>query len=581
MIPSLPNEVWHLIFTQVTCISDAKVSKRSEEGPLHYTTFFDLCLVSKTFHNLAEPIFYNTFTPRNEQSLVPWAHAVLRNPRLAKHVHEVEFVPLDDYIQPYGYRLDTSRGAAEEACHPLFLKLGRKLGIIDKDSELPQGSWECPYAEFHGKMWLLLQLICVKLPNLERLTWITPSPPKFPLFWTKNDLPPPNLRRLRIEWCDGAEDNPYSITGGELGADIAALGGLLALPKLERLHLDAFVGSIRRDHLGRDRESGMEVYRNERLTWLRCTNCLLDQQTLRKVVAALPNLEIFEYHASDIGNSYRPPDPSRGAMVTEALMPLAKKLRVLSLDLANQADFHILLDCLRYYIPSLAPFERLEQLSVDMMLVLKRQVDTALEDTDESPKMVDTQEGEEMVDYAFHEYFPPSLKQLRITGADDKVINPLATLSSNVETWMPNLKGTELQLKAGIINYADPIRRLNEKYAGKETISVYDWSIPACCVQKKTVGGNADEYEVSIHTAFLPLRWRNFVDRFTSRDIRVKVGHIEGEVTSWIVAGSLYQTSQPCASWLDLNKFIPEIKFDNGQQMAIWKWRPTRPKKTI
>lgn len=580
MVSNLPVETLQLIFTQIIPIRK-EYAKDDPANPSHYGTLAKLCITSKLFRSIAEPILYTSFSPRYGHSLVVWAHTVLQNPRLMNYVREIEFSPHNDFYEPHS--------PGNTALFPEFTELARKLKIMDQYHSTPLSDIDDRCAKFRVSMWLLLQVICVMLPNIERLVLHTSNPPWFALFWTQTHLPPPNLRELRIEFSDGLHEEAWGYLDDEAGADIVNLGGLLAMPKLQKLHLFNVIGNGDRDTFDDEETVPANIPMNENLMWLRCTSSLFDGQIMGKLVTSFPNLEIFEYHASRLRLQDGAPNAVSGSECVQALMPLVTKLKALSLDLSyqypNDNDRQV---NQKNYVADFTAFERLEDLSVDSMLVLKHRATPSSDGTPDASKMSAPEPESEN---ALHNYFPTNLKSLRITHSHDNLIKPLTKLSENVRKWLPLLEVFQLDFCSGessadyyLVYFKTLIRmelieQLNEEYQedGEEMISCDGYSVPARFVPNEPWKTPEEEYlERCVRAAHLPTVWRNIVDNFNKEGVRVKIGHSGGQpFYEALSVDGFYDSTPPFERWIDIEKPHPVVEFDNDKQMAKWCWQPT------
>lgn len=251
---------------------------------------------------------------------------------------------------------------------------------------------------------VLVKLLCIMLPNLERLChkmnfWMS----YLQFFDCTASIQSgflASLKELRIDWgCDKS------------GTPLETIGGFLLVLKLEKLHLYGVQGL--------DDSSQLPICHS--VKHLRLTDTCLNAAQFERLVCAFPNLRQLEYHTGGILVADETHEFGASAGVI-ALRPLAGQLEYLLLDLAEQYKTP---DMGRTWVESLEHFSALKELCIESTIIL-------------------SEKSQILHRSFFAQYFPVTLTSLRITHIYRPIERLLLELAEDLKNWLPDLEQVQL-----------------------------------------------------------------------------------------------------------------------------------------
>lgn len=568
----LPFEVWDLVLRNNFDIT-ALNARYATIDVTRYTTLANLCLVSTYTRDVAEPLLYHNFSTRHGIPFQKWAHNIISNPRLAHHVLELDLNFVDSGT-PHRSRLDY-------AYNSFFFELAKSKGMSENYGDLS--------SQMHS--WIPLVLLLPTLPNPIRLM-LRMGMISREVALCFDGMAASRIREFRLD------TTTYDRLASLHRIPKTGPTCLLKSPGLKYVHLHG--PTVLRTGVDEANPQPVRLSNNEDTKWLRITNSSPDPGMLSYLLPAFPNLEVLEYHIHRQGPctiDYYPPSP------LEHLSPLWKTLRVLSLDLAmsNLQPWH------SYPIRSLAEFVHLEELRIESMAILPRNWYESSQQTSDYRGHFEPQEDDILKDY-----FPRSLRKLRITHVFKNMEKPLMELADNLSEWLPSL--VEIQIDLGrngletstlyndlenVLIVRELLKNVNAERqdilssrklrslgmartihsdlrwldrAGYHDprIRELDVEIPASFVYDKDDLSSIDDYVTSHgHIRHLPAAWQTIVARFNAAGVRVKLSHS----TSTPYCQEI-DLEQPFAGWIGVQQYHPVVNFDSEAQMAKWLWVP-------
>lgn len=484
----------------------------------------------------AEPLLYGSFGTDRGLALHEFVYAILDNPRLCAHVRQVR-VYLSWTASEYENPIEA------EMCE-FFETKAREYGLTRVKQEINNEGLETLNDT-------AIKLLCLICPNLWKISFDVGTKTALERIFERDvdvRIFGPSLRELSFE------NDSVDLYGLNDGTDMIRYAGLFDCPNLEKIHFGAF-DSINQNENQNLQELG--VYKSVKS--FHFVEGVLSGRDITQIAKCFPNLEDFEYSYEAI-NEERAMG-FKGTELKQALDQWTKTLRRLSLDLCydfgdgrgnRKADF----------IENFAKFEALEELEVESLFLLRERAE---------------KHGDDMyycvVENAnlWENYFPPTLKRLRINRAYRNVEEPLRTLAEHVNQWLPNLEvihislgyytvapgytdfsvpsGTQLkELYETVLTDSEVLRRLNSEFLAEDIVEVTRNGFAGITAQipKQYVTEDDSRRPIDVAAAYieqrfmlkhLPDLWQDLVEIFNKAGVRVVIDNTPLESVSFDTQG--------------------------------------------
>jgi hypothetical protein len=182
---------------------------------------YNLCLVSKLFHNLCEPLLYRSIEYKGPRALQSLVSRLVNRPDLARRV---QYLSLKEIYPISNIPLDP--------IDPADLSLYKAIIENATTDESFRSSWIRDLE--HGNKDALINILLLLVPNVKEMQWWTDIPLYMDLFRheTKTPTQTKMLSQLR---------ELYVCSGGELDFGAAELQHFTALPSLTRFECEMAV----------------------------------------------------------------------------------------------------------------------------------------------------------------------------------------------------------------------------------------------------------------------------------------------------------------------------------------------------
>lgn len=508
------------------------------------STLTNLCLTSKYLQRLAEPLLYRSFDTDRDIMLCDFVYAILDKPRLCAHVQEVHI--------SLSWTLSSYTNAIKSEMSEFFGAKAREYGLTQV------------VVEYNGEGLerlndICVKLLCLKAPNLQRLSFYVGTETALQTIFTQDDetrVLAGNLQELYFE------DTDPEYYGLNYGTDVLRYSGLFKSPKLEKIHFRVF-DSIKQPGNGTNSYHRLGTYIGVKS--LHFIQSVLSGDDIVQIGKSFPNIEDFEYGYKPVNDEQA--TGLRGAQLKEALNCWTETLKRLSLDFTFFYDDGRG-DRKDDFIENMSAFRRLEELQVESLFLL-RERSKKLEDgshgcTPEAPNL-------------WKDYFPPTLRRLRVNRVYRNVEGPLIKLAENVKEWLPDLEVVHISFghwtatpgyadfdvtpDTPLIDLYEPILtdqvvayQLNNEMISEEMTAI---SHPRWCgveIPKRYVDGcNCDAKDPWSLTAtaikdyfgnrfsfmHLPILWQDIVTKLNNAGVKVKIDNMSQDSTSFDTQGQM------------------------------------------